>query len=84
MLLQRGGVGFYPGSANQFVHMDTGSVRHWPKVSRDYLARLFPDGRTVHIRPTAARWPASIRPGHGARPRRQRFRVSMIPAPTRP
>ncbi|WP_281260347.1 DUF882 domain-containing protein [Phreatobacter cathodiphilus] len=49
MLLQRGGVGFYPGSANQFVHMDTGSVRHWPKVSRDYLARLFPDGRTVHI-----------------------------------
>lgn len=49
LLLQRGGVGFYPGSANQFVHMDTGSVRHWPKVSRDYLARLFPDGRTVHI-----------------------------------
>ena len=49
MLLQRGGVGFYPCSANQFVHMDTGSVRHWPKVSRDYLARLFPDGRTVHI-----------------------------------
>ncbi|WP_439574352.1 DUF882 domain-containing protein [Phreatobacter sp.] len=49
MRLQRGGVGFYPGSANQFVHMDTGSVRHWPKVSRDYLARLFPDGRTVHI-----------------------------------
>lgn len=49
MVLQRGGVGFYPGSANQFVHMDTGSVRHWPKVSREYLARLFPDGRTVHI-----------------------------------
>lgn len=49
MLLQRGGVGFYPGSASQFVHLDTGSVRHWPKVSRDYLARLFPDGRTVHI-----------------------------------
>ncbi|QCK88367.1 DUF882 domain-containing protein [Phreatobacter aquaticus] len=49
MMLQRGGVGFYPGSANQFVHMDTGSVRHWPKASREYLARLFPDGRTVHI-----------------------------------
>lgn len=47
--LQRGGVGFYPGSANHFIHLDTGSVRHWPKVSRDYLARLFPDGRTVHI-----------------------------------
>lgn len=49
MRLQRGGVGFYPSSASQFVHLDTGSVRHWPKVSRDYLARLFPDGRTVHI-----------------------------------
>ncbi len=24
-------------------------MRHWPKVSREYLARLFPDGKTVHI-----------------------------------
>ncbi len=48
LMLQRGGVGFYPSGAT-FVHMDTGSVRHWPKVSREYLARLFPDGRTVHI-----------------------------------
>ena len=48
LMLQRGGVGFYPSGAS-FVHMDTGSVRHWPKVSREYLARLFPDGRTVHI-----------------------------------
>ncbi len=47
--LQRGGVGFYPASGSPFVHMDTGNVRHWPKVSREYLAKVFPDGKTVHI-----------------------------------
>src|SRR5256714_238501 len=29
---QRGGVGFYPTSGAPFVHMDTGSVRHWPRM----------------------------------------------------
>lgn len=47
--LQRGGVGFYPTSAKPFVHIDVGSVRHWPRMSRDQLVRLFPDGRTVHL-----------------------------------
>jgi uncharacterized protein YcbK (DUF882 family) len=47
--LQRGGVGFYPTSGSPFVHLDTGSIRHWPGISRDQLARVFPDGRTVHI-----------------------------------
>ncbi len=47
--LQRGGVGFYPTSGSPFVHLDTGNVRHWPKVSREYLAKIFPDGKTVHI-----------------------------------
>ncbi|NBN65290.1 DUF882 domain-containing protein [Microvirga tunisiensis] len=46
---QVGGVGFYPTSGSPFVHLDTGSVRHWPKMSRQQLARVFPDGRTVHI-----------------------------------
>ena len=45
--LQRGGVGFYPGS--NFVHLDTGSIRHWPRMSHDQLARVFPDGKTVHL-----------------------------------
>lgn len=45
--LQRGGVGFYPGS--EFVHMDTGSIRHWPRMTRDQLVRVFPDGKTVHV-----------------------------------
>jgi uncharacterized protein YcbK (DUF882 family) len=47
--LQRGGVGFYPTSGSPFVHLDTGSIRHWPRMTHDQLARLFPDGRTVHI-----------------------------------
>jgi uncharacterized protein YcbK (DUF882 family) len=47
--LQRGGVGFYPTSGSPFVHLDTGSIRHWPRMTRDQLARVFPDGRTVHL-----------------------------------
>jgi uncharacterized protein YcbK (DUF882 family) len=46
--LQRGGVGFYPTSGSPFVHLDTGSVRHWPRMTYDQLAKVFPDGRTVH------------------------------------
>ncbi len=47
--LQRGGVGFYPTSGSPFVHLDTGNVRHWPRMTRDQLVRLFPDGKTVLI-----------------------------------
>jgi hypothetical protein len=31
------------------VHLDTGSIRHWPRMTHDQLARVFPDGRTVHV-----------------------------------
>jgi uncharacterized protein YcbK (DUF882 family) len=47
--LQNGGVGYYPRANNPWVHLDTGGVRHWPKVTRDHLVRLFPDEKTVHI-----------------------------------
>jgi uncharacterized protein YcbK (DUF882 family) len=47
--LQRGGVGFYPTSGSPFVHMDSGSVRMWPRMTRAQLAAVFPDGKTVHI-----------------------------------
>ena len=47
--LQRGGVGFYPTSGSPFVHLDTGTIRHWPRIPRQELAKIFPDGRTVHI-----------------------------------
>jgi uncharacterized protein YcbK (DUF882 family) len=47
--LQRGGVGYYPTSGSPFVHMDVGGVRHWPRMTRQQLVRVFPNGRTVHI-----------------------------------
>jgi uncharacterized protein YcbK (DUF882 family) len=47
--LQRGGVGFYPTSGSPFVHLDTGSIRHWPGMTHDQLVRVFPDERTVHM-----------------------------------
>ena len=49
MRLQRGGVGWYPRSGSPFVHLDVGSVRSWPRMTQDQLARLFPDGKTVHL-----------------------------------
>jgi uncharacterized protein YcbK (DUF882 family) len=50
MRLQHGGVGYY--AASNFVHIDTGSVRAWPRMSLEQLARLFPDGKTVHLPPS--------------------------------
>src|SRR5262249_17554721 len=47
--LQRGGVGYYPTSGSPFVHLDVGNVRHWPRMTHDQLAHVFPDGRTVHV-----------------------------------
>jgi uncharacterized protein YcbK (DUF882 family) len=47
--LQRGGVGFYPTSGSPFVHLDVGSIRHWPRMNHDQLVKVFPDGRTVHV-----------------------------------
>lgn len=44
---QIGGVGYYGGSG--FTHLDTGRIRHWPRMTRDQLARVFPDGKTVHV-----------------------------------
>lgn len=49
MKFQVGGVGYYPTSGSPFVHMDVGGVRAWPRMSRGELARLFPDGKTMHV-----------------------------------
>src|SRR5262249_35258973 len=38
--LQRGGVGYYPSS--NFVHVDVGGIRHWPRMTHDQLVRVFP------------------------------------------
>lgn len=47
LVMQRGGVGWYPHAGTPFVHLDVGSVRMWPRMTHDQLARLFPDGKTV-------------------------------------
>lgn len=43
----RGGVGFYPSS--NFVHLDTGSVRHWPRMPEAQLARVMAKGPLTAI-----------------------------------
>jgi len=41
LVMQRGGVGFYPRSGKYgFVHVDTGNVRHWPRMAPKAYARL--------------------------------------------
>jgi uncharacterized protein YcbK (DUF882 family) len=47
--LQIGGVGYYPTSGSPFIHLDTGSTRHWPRMTRQQLVAVFPEGRSLHI-----------------------------------
>ena len=47
--LQRGGVGFYPSSGAPFIHMDVGSVRHWPRVPEAQLARIMSKGPLTRV-----------------------------------
>jgi uncharacterized protein YcbK (DUF882 family) len=49
MRMQRGGVGFYPRSGSPFMHVDTANVRAWPRMTRQQLVRVFPDGETLHL-----------------------------------
>jgi len=49
MKKQVGGVGYYPTSGSPFVHLDTGSVRAWPRMTRAQLKEIFPDGKTMHL-----------------------------------
>ncbi len=49
MRMQSGGVGFYPTGNTPWVHLDSGSVRYWPRISHDQMVRLFPDGKTVFV-----------------------------------
>ncbi|HKJ60970.1 MAG TPA: DUF882 domain-containing protein, partial [Hyphomicrobiales bacterium] len=49
LIREQGGVGYYPTSAIPFVHVDTGRVRHWPRLPRKELAILFPEGHSKHI-----------------------------------
>ncbi len=48
LIREQGGVGYYPTSGIPFIHVDTGNVRHWPRLPRYELALLFPNGRSQH------------------------------------
>ncbi|MCJ8519548.1 uncharacterized protein YcbK (DUF882 family) [Pseudorhizobium tarimense] len=49
MQMQVGGVGYYPTSGSPFVHLDVGGVRAWPRMSRQELVSIFPNGNTLHL-----------------------------------
>ena len=63
---QRGGVGFYPTSGAPFVHMDTGSVRHWPRMPEVQLASVLAKGQ-LHSQSTSDTTQRSRMPGLLAR-----------------
>jgi uncharacterized protein YcbK (DUF882 family) len=46
LVRQIGGVGFYPRSGvSGFVHIDSGSVRHWPRIPAQQLAQIMREYR---------------------------------------
>ena len=73
MQMQVGGVGYYPTSGSPFVHLDVGNVRAWPRMSRQELARIFPNGKTMHL-------PADGRPLPGYDQAVANYRKRVSPA----
>lgn len=54
LLRERGGVGYYPRSGKYgFVHVDTGNVRHWPRMSPVRYAALMKRRKPWHRKPAA-------------------------------
>ncbi|MFT3729916.1 MAG: DUF882 domain-containing protein [Hyphomicrobium sp.] len=49
LIRERGGVGYYPTSGVPFIHIDTANVRMWPRMPRQELALLFPDGHSKFV-----------------------------------
>lgn len=49
LVREAGGVGYYPTSGVPFVHIDTGTVRMWPRMPRYELALLFPKGHSKFV-----------------------------------
>ncbi|MGD9868042.1 MAG: DUF882 domain-containing protein [Hyphomicrobiales bacterium] len=46
LVMKAGGVGYYPTSGLPFVHVDTGNVRHWPRIPDQEMAAIMREGRT--------------------------------------
>ncbi len=60
LVKRRGGVGYYPRSgAMGFVHVDTGRVRHWPRMSQKRLASIFRNHKKNNVKTL---WAAAEKP----------------------
>jgi uncharacterized protein YcbK (DUF882 family) len=69
LVRERGGVGYYPTSGTPFVHVDIDRVRAWPRLPRNELALLFPNGRTKHMPASGGPiTPADVRAAQAANP----------------
>ena len=62
MRLQDGGVGYYPSAYTPFVHLDVGSVRSWPRMTRGPARPPFP-GRQDGAHPGRRRAHGALRGG---------------------
>lgn len=57
LVRQVGGVGYYPAGGGGFVHVDSGHVRHWPRISPTKLAEIY--GEYAHTIGARDKRPAS-------------------------
>ena len=75
---QQGGVGFYPTSGSPFVHLDTGSVRHWPRLPEAQLASVLAKGPLASRSASDPRGTALAR-GDIVRPERKPAHLAKLP-----
>jgi uncharacterized protein YcbK (DUF882 family) len=75
---QQGGVGFYPTSGSPFVHLDTGSVRHWPRLPEAQLASVLAKGPLTSRSASDPRGTALAR-GEIVRPDRKPTQLAKLP-----
>jgi uncharacterized protein YcbK (DUF882 family) len=74
---QRGGVGFYPTSGSPFVHLDTGNMRHWPRMPEAQLASVLSKGQLTSQFASDARGTA-LAQGEIQRPSRARGLLAKL------
>ena len=99
LVRQVGGVGYYPRSGKYgFVHIDSGSVRHWPHIPATRMARIFRDYRktigarryrrntpaTTLVASATSRGPRNILPARVAKPVSASAAVTSNPPLPRP
>ncbi len=72
---QVGGVGYYPTSGSPFVHLDTGNVRAWPRMTTRPAQEDLPRRQTLHIPTDGTRSPTTA----ASTPRPSGSKCHMVP-----